>query len=43
VRESRFRRDFLLVSGLNDSTPPDFREAPRALGILLLMVRRLSR
>ncbi|MDY6797799.1 MAG: SLC13 family permease [Pseudomonadota bacterium] len=38
VEQYRFRRDFLLVSALNDSTPPDFRKAPRALGILLLMV-----
>ncbi|MBB5322529.1 SLC13 family permease [Marinobacter oulmenensis] len=34
----RFRRDFLLVSALNDSTPPDFRKAPRALAILAVMV-----
>ena len=34
----RFRRDFLLVSALNDSTPPDFSKAPLALGILLVMV-----
>ena len=38
VEHYRFRRDFLLVSALNDSTPPDFRKAPRALGILALMV-----
>lgn len=38
VEQYRFRRDFLLVSALNDSTPPDFKKAPRALGILLLMV-----
>lgn len=38
VEQYRFRRDFLLVSALNDSTPPDFRRAPRALGILALMV-----
>ena len=38
VEQYRFRRDFLLVSALNDSTPPDFRKAPRALGILALMV-----
>lgn len=37
VEQYRFRRDFLLVSALNDSTPPDFRKAPRALGILALM------
>ncbi|WP_341582290.1 SLC13 family permease [Marinobacter metalliresistant] len=38
VEQYRFRRDFLLVSALNDSTPPDFRKAPRAMGILALMV-----
>ena len=38
VEQYRFRRDFLLVSALNDSTPPDFHRAPRALGILALMV-----
>jgi di/tricarboxylate transporter len=38
VEQYRFRRDFLLVSALNDSTPPDFRKAPTALGILVLMV-----
>lgn len=38
VDQYRFRRDFLLVSALNDSTPPDFSKAPIALGILLLMI-----
>ena len=38
VAQYRFRRDFLLVSALNDSTPPDFHKAPRALGILGVMV-----
>ncbi|EWH00146.1 SLC13 family permease [Halomonas sp. BC04] len=38
VDQYRYRKDFLLVSGLNDSTPPDFRKAPVALGILGLMV-----
>ncbi|MDS1309481.1 SLC13 family permease [Marinobacter xiaoshiensis] len=38
AEQYRFRRDFLLVSALNDSTPPDFSKAPRALGILLVMV-----
>ena len=38
VEHYRFRRDFLLVSALNDSTPPDFQKAPRALVILALMV-----
>lgn len=38
VEQYRFRRDFLLVSALNDSTPPDYRKAPLAIGILLMMV-----
>ena len=38
AEQYRFRRDFLLVSALNDSTPPDFHRAPRAMGILVLMV-----
>lgn len=38
VEQYRFRRDFLLVSPLNDSTPPDFHKAPLALGILFMMV-----
>lgn len=38
VEQYRFRRDFLLVSALNDSTPPDFHRAPRALAILAVMV-----
>lgn len=38
VEQYRFRRDFLLVSALNDSTPPDFHKAPVALSILALMV-----
>lgn len=38
VEQYRFRRDFLLVSALNDSTPPDFSRAPLALGILAVMV-----
>lgn len=38
VEQYRFRRDFLLVSALNDSTPPDFSRAPTALGILLGMI-----
>lgn len=38
AEQYRFRRDFLLVSALNDSTPPDFSKAPLALGILLAMV-----
>ncbi|MFC6684508.1 SLC13 family permease [Marinobacter koreensis] len=37
AEQYRFRRDFLLVSALNDSTPPDFHKAPRALVILALM------
>ncbi|WP_133735549.1 SLC13 family permease [Halospina denitrificans] len=38
VEQYRFRRDFLLVSALNDSTPPDFSRAPAALGVLAGMV-----
>ncbi|MCW8194187.1 SLC13 family permease [Proteobacteria bacterium 005FR1] len=38
VEHYQFRRDFLLVSALNDSTPPDFRKAPLALSILLGLV-----
>jgi di/tricarboxylate transporter len=38
VEHYRFRRDFLLVSLLNDSTPPDFRKAPVALSLLVVMV-----
>ncbi|MGR4068047.1 SLC13 family permease [Billgrantia sp. C5P2] len=38
VDQYRYRKDFLLVSALNDSTPPDFRKAPVALGILAAMV-----
>ena len=37
VEQYRFRRDFLLVSQLNDSTPPDFSRAPVALAILAAM------
>ncbi|MDR5865935.1 SLC13 family permease [Halomonas koreensis] len=38
VDQYRYRKDFLLVSGLNDSTPPDFRKAPLAITILGAMV-----
>lgn len=38
VEQYRYRKDFLLVSALNDSTPPDFRKAPWALAILGGMV-----
>lgn len=38
VEQYRFRRDFLLVSLLNDSTPPDFRKAPVALSLLAALV-----
>ena len=34
----RYSRDFLLVSALQDSAPPDFRRAPLALAILILMI-----
>lgn len=38
VEHYRFRRDFLLVSAINDSTPPDFSKAPIAITILAAMV-----
>ncbi len=34
----RYDRDFLLVSQLQDSTPPNFRRAPLAGGILAVMI-----
>ncbi len=38
LEQYRFRKDFLLVSALNDSTPPHFDKAPTALLILVAMV-----
>lgn len=38
AKRHRYDRDFLLVSALDDSTPPDFARAPLALGILILMI-----
>jgi di/tricarboxylate transporter len=38
ARRHRYNRDFLLVSELDDSTPPDFSRAPIALGILVAMI-----
>lgn len=38
VEQYRYRKDFLLISALNDSTPPNFRKAPYALGILAALV-----
>lgn len=38
VEQYRYRRDFMLVSPLRDSSPPDFRKAPLAAGILVAMV-----
>lgn len=38
VEQYRYRRDFLLVSPLSDSTPPDFSKAPLAVGILAALV-----
>ncbi|WP_150461236.1 SLC13 family permease [Nesterenkonia ebinurensis] len=38
VGQYRHRKDFLLVSALNDSSPPNFKKAPVALGILTVMV-----
>ena len=34
----RYDRNFLLVSELRDSTPPNFRRAPIALGVLVAMI-----
>lgn len=38
VGQYRSRRDFLLVSAINDSTPPAFSKAPIALMILAAMI-----
>ncbi len=38
VDKHKYSRDFLLVSALQDSAPPDFRRAPLALAILILMI-----
>ncbi|KAA0874384.1 SLC13 family permease [Nitrincola tapanii] len=38
IEHYQFRKDFLLVSAINDSTPPDFQKAPRAICILTMMV-----
>lgn len=38
VKQYRFRKDFLLVSALEDSSPPDFSKSRRALIILGAMV-----
>lgn len=38
VEQYRYRRDFMLVSPLQDSAPPDFRKAPMAVMILVAMV-----
>ncbi|PCK07897.1 MAG: SLC13 family permease [Alteromonadaceae bacterium] len=38
VEQYRFRKDFLLVSPLNNSTLPNHDRAPAAMGILLLMI-----
>ena len=38
VEHYRFRRDFMLVSALHDSTPPDYSKAPVALVIVIAMV-----
>lgn len=38
VDQYRSRRDFLLVSTVNESSPPDFKKAPVAIAILLMMV-----
>jgi di/tricarboxylate transporter len=38
ARRHRFNRDFLLVSALQDSAPPDFGRAPLALAILFAVI-----
>jgi di/tricarboxylate transporter len=38
VERHKYNRDFLLVSSLQDSAPPDFRRAPVAFAILLAML-----
>jgi di/tricarboxylate transporter len=38
VEQYQFRRDFMLVSPLSDSTPPNFSKAPLATVILVAMV-----
>jgi di/tricarboxylate transporter len=38
VERHKYNRDFLLVSSLQDSTPPDFARAPFAFLILVLML-----
>lgn len=38
VERHKYNRDFLLVSPLRDSAPPDFRRAPVAVAILLAMI-----
>ncbi|GAB3847353.1 SLC13 family permease [Nesterenkonia populi] len=38
VSQYRHRKDFMLVSALSESSPPDFRKAPWALSILAVMV-----
>ncbi|SEA80067.1 Di-and tricarboxylate transporter [Thiothrix caldifontis] len=38
TNQYRFRKDFLLVSALEDSSPPNFQKAQLALGILAAMV-----
>lgn len=38
VGQYRSRRDFLLVSAINNSTPPNFEKAPIAIGLLAALV-----
>lgn len=38
IEQYQHRRDFMLVSPLRDSTPPNFSKAPLAIGILVVMV-----
>jgi di/tricarboxylate transporter len=38
VERQKYNREFLLVSSLQDSSPPDFRRAPIAFAILIVML-----
>ncbi|MBB2995999.1 di/tricarboxylate transporter [Paeniglutamicibacter cryotolerans] len=38
VEQYRFRRDFMLVSPINDESPANFRKAPMAIAILAVMI-----
>lgn len=38
VSQYQYRRDFMLVSPMHDSAPPDYRKAPLAVAVLAIMV-----